>query len=48
MRVTFHDLGANAHDDAANSRLLGLLGDRGERFFQRQSGSNQRCDLSRE
>ena len=48
QRVAFHDLGAHAEQDALNARLLGLLGDREQRFFERQAGLDQRRELARQ
>ena len=46
--VAFQYFGAHAEDDALDARLLGLLGDRLQRFVERQSRMNERCELTRE
>ena len=46
--MAFHDLGAHAEHDALDARLLGLLGDREQRLFERQAGLDQRGELARE
>ena len=48
QRVAFHHLGAHAEHDALDARLLGLLGDGEQRFFERQARLHQRGELARE
>ena len=46
--MALDDLAAHAEDDALDARLLGLFGDRLQRFLQRQPGAQQRRELTRQ
>ena len=41
-RVALEHLGAHAEDDALETRLLGVLADREQRFFERQARPHER------
>ena len=46
--MTLDDLAAHAQNDSLDPRFLGLLGDRLQRFLQRQSGTQQGGQLARQ